>query len=271
MAKRILWVAWFALQPLPQLGNWGPVVAAIVLIAGGSGATAASIGLGGADRVSGSLWGILSVCFVLLILLFIATYRLQKRVDDHAASTPKLEFGQPQPSPEVISTRGSSAPIAQVSAYTAAVEKQIPCLLWRTSLSNVVDGTKACNVNVELASSDPLLPVLPVKLHEKHNDVAPYRQLRDIRSGEPVIFDVVAIAQGPDILFFWRSDLPEGSGYVYALSAPDRKIIDGKLKTTGMMITLRAIADPPVKIEEQDYRLVIDGRGWMLMELLKKQ
>ena len=42
--------------------------------------------------------------------------------------------------------------------------------------------------------------------------------------------------------------------------------IDRKLRTDGIIFTLRAIADPPAKLEEASYRLTIDGTGEMTMK-----
>ena len=262
--SRMLRVVMQILHPLPGIGDLIALIAIVLLLLGVPGAVAASVAYAGADRIATLSWALASLLGLLFALAFIASYRAQERIDVHVAITPRLEFGPLHPSEEVISVPGTPAITASGSTSTA----QLPCLLWRIVLSNVVEGTKATNVNVELAETDPHLPVLPVKLHEKHNDVAPYRQLRDIRHGEPVIFDVIAKAAGHDDIFVWRSDLPDGFGYVYTLSPPEHRIIDDKLKSVGITLTLRVIADPPVRVADQLCRLVLDGTGELSMEML---
>ena len=149
-----------------------------------------------------------------------------------------------------------------VSAFQPSVESQTPVLLWRVELINTAIGTKAANVRVLLEASVPNLGVLPINLHEKHDDPAPFRQLRDMRYGEPVTFDIIANA-GRDSFFFWRSDL--AAGYVYHLSDSEMSIIGKKLKTEGITIRLKAVADPPVSVAEQEYHLVVDGTGSLNM------
>lgn len=254
--RRTLTVLRRTLEPLPILGDSAWVIG-VLIIALGAGPLGASVTAAGADYVPSTAWGSYLLLAIVAVLLLIAAYRTQEELDQHAADTPRLVFDEPEASEETIYSRTALVPWDQVGPVVRE-EQKMPVLLWRIALKNVVDGTKACNVRVLLAESTPPLQVLPIDLHEKHDDTSPWRQFRDIRHGEPVIFDVVGKAE-PDELFFWRSDL--SATYVYQVSHTERQIIDEELKTSGITITLRAIADPPVKVAEQEYRLVIDGTG----------
>ncbi len=138
--------------------------------------------------------------------------------------------------------------------------------LWRVNLENIVEGTVARRVSVQLTKSIPPLPVLPIDLHKFHDDVPPFTRSHDIRFGEPLTLDIIAAADsGSDALFLWRSDLPQNYAYVYALSEPEMQAVVGEgtaafglRRPFGLMITLRAVPDPPAKIVQQDYSVSMD-------------
>ncbi len=264
MMKRLLAVLRRTLAPLPILGDWAWIVGVVVIVLGAA-SYGASVTVAGVDRVASTSWGIALLLGLLMLLLAVAQYRSQEELDRRTATTAKLEFGRPIPSAEVIFGTGPQAHSETVSAFRPTEEIQTPVLLWRVELVNTAIGTKAANVRARLEESVPGLEVLPINLHEKHDDPAPYAQLRDIRYGEPATFDIVANASR-DSLFFWRSDLSDG--YVYRLSDSEMSIIGKKLKTEGITIRLKAIADPPVSVAEQEYHLVVDGTGSLNMTLV---
>ncbi len=166
---------------------------------------------------------------------------------------PMLEFGEPRPAPGTPLYDDAGTLITNVK-------------LWRVPLSNVARGTKARGVKVEIAAIAPHLPVIPVELHKFHDDFPPFSRDHDVRFGDPLILDIVAKRDGYDEFFLWRSDLPAGMGYVYPLSTPELRALVPALRADGVLVTLRAVPDPPAEIAQHDYRLRIDGAGEFLME-----
>jgi hypothetical protein len=140
--------------------------------------------------------------------------------------------------------------------------------LYRVPLSNTVPGTKAINVSIHLEESAPPLNVLPVNIHRCHDDDRPYTKKHEVRHGEPIILDVIAKQSDADEFFLWRSDLPEGNAYIYPLSPPERDAIVPALRGEGMIVTLRAVPDPPATFSEQSYKVLIDPTNKFSMERL---
>ena len=165
---------------------------------------------------------------------------------------PVLRFGDPQATPKTPLYDKDGNLITNVT-------------LWRVQLENTVEGTKARGVTAELAASAPPLNVLPLQLHKFHDDYPPFTRTHEIRFKDPLILDVIAKRDGFDQFFFWRSDLAEGAGYVYPLSPPEVAAILPALRGKGVVITLKAIPDPPARSIEQDYRLFIDGTDELVM------
>jgi len=101
-------------------------------------------------------------------------------------------------------------------------------------------------------------------VHEKHDNNPPYRQERDVRSGEPIEFDIIAKGSDNDSVYIVRSDM--GQGYVHQLSESEREAIRARLWGNGWTLILRAVADPPAQGHIMSYRAVIDGDGKLRLE-----
>jgi hypothetical protein len=167
---------------------------------------------------------------------------------------PEVHFGDPSPSRETI--------------YDPMGRPIVTVTLYRVPLSNTVPGTKAINVSIHLEESAPPLNVLPVNIHRCHDDDRPYTKKHEVRHGEPIILDVIAKQSDADEFFLWRSDLPEGNAYIYPLSPPERDAIVPALRGEGMIVTLRAVPDPPATFSEQSYKVLIDPTNKFSMERL---
>jgi hypothetical protein len=178
-------------------------------------------------------------------------YNIHQQIQD-PPNAPTLQFGEPSPSRETIYDH-QGRPMAAV-------------ILYRVELTNISEGTKAINVSIQLAKSVPALPVLPVEIHKFHDDERPYTQSHEVRYGQPIILDVFAKATDADEFFLWRSDLPDGYGYVYHLSPPEKNSISDSLRHEGLIITLKAVPDPPARFEEQSYTLLLDAHDNLAMK-----
>lgn len=236
MLKRVGTVIWMALQPLPALGNWGPIVAALALVGGGSGALAASIGIGGADRVSGGLLGIIAGLAILVVLFLLSSYRFKDELDENIAKTPILQFGDPQEDNNVI-VDGTAA------------------RMWRIPLENTRPGSQALHVRARIHNSEPTLFSVPLSMHEAHDNQPPFRREWNIAYGQPINLDLISEdLENLGIFYLFRGD---GDMHTYS------DLIGGRLGADlmeaaangGVTFTLRAVSDPPTRAVEQTYML----------------
>jgi hypothetical protein len=168
---------------------------------------------------------------------------------------PKLEFGDP---------------LAEtIGIYRDGGNLVANARIWRVPLRNTVDGSKATNVTPQLARSSPVLPVLPVGIHQYHDDNAPYKCRHEIRYGEPIFLDVIAKVVGADEFVLWRCDLPQPQySYIYHMSGPEKAIVLPAVRGPGLTLTLAAVPDPPAKFVEQSYRVFLDRDGQLQMQKL---
>lgn len=173
----------------------------------------------------------------ILALSLVTGYRLLLENDQHKQRTPVLHFGDAHPSDETVD--------------------ETPATLWRVRLENTQVNTQAENVRVRLESSEPPLKILPVSLHEMHDNRTPFRKQRNIAYGEPIVFDFISQDWGQKELFYvFRSDT--------ALEVPDDMmdiktgniILDAARSSGGFKFKLRAISNPPARGIEQAYRLI---------------
>ncbi len=112
--------------------------------------------------------------------------------------------------------------------------------------------------------SDPPLAVFPVSVHERQDNILPYRQERDVRYGEPIEFEIIGKAIDRDTLYFLRSDV--GDNNLYQMGRSEQEPIRDKLFGNGWTLILRAVADPPAQGHIMSYRAIVDGDGELRLE-----
>lgn len=199
---------------------------------------------------------------ILLGALAAAPYRQRNelRKSIQAARAPErqpgLRIGEPRSYPGEIFTMTFTYQRAGEPQQVRRVPLKVQ--LWRVELANTEPETIARRARVRL-ESDPGLPVLPVSVHEKHDNTPPYKEDRDVRYGEPIQFDIIAKGIDNDNLYIVRSDM--GDGYVYQLSESEREAIRDKLWGDGWTLILRAVADPPARGHVMSYRAVVGSDG----------
>lgn len=181
-----------------------------------------------------------------------------------------LNLGDPSAVQTQVSVLEFGEPFSEtIGIYRDGVTLVARALIWRVPLRNVVEGSKATNVTPQLARSTPVLPVLPVGLHQYHDDNAPYRCTHDIRHGEPIFLDVIAKIVDADEFVLWRCDLPQPQySFIYQMSGPEKAVVLPAIRGSGLILTLSAVPDPPAKFAEQSYRVFLDSRGEFRMTKL---
>lgn len=195
-----------------------------------------------AQAVPGIGGGIAALAVLFSLLMFWAAYRLQGELDEREEHTPSLEFGDPE-------------------EFSNEIIDGTPGKLWRVPLVNSKPNSRANNVKAWLYGAEPNLAVLPVSLHEMHDNTLPFRQQRNVRYGEPIVFDVVSEDLANDSVFYlFRSDgdlqTPD-----HMMSEDDGITVMAAAVTGGWGLTLRAVADPPTRGIEQRYVLFQSNTG----------
>ncbi len=203
----------------------------------------------------------------------VAPYRMRiEELEEERASPPAtraatLQFGEPKlyRNESIRATAGGG------------IATQIGVQLWRVPLGNLEPDTKAENVVVKLVQTIPDIGLPAVDLHEAHDNGAPYRRTRDIRHGEPIMFDVVASYVGPqsEYIYLYRSDL--GDSYAYRLSEYENNVVRGALwnpgggsSSEGLTLVLQAFPDPPAKGHQVSYSLLYGAKARLVLRPARK-
>lgn len=178
---------------------------------------------------------------------------------------PKLALSKPVLVPDQSATCPAFPYSQQPDKYTVD--------LYRLAISNVQRDSEALNVQVKLTLSRPdLTNILPVSLHETHNDTPPYKTSRSLGYGAPLLIDVVAKDKAGSRLFLYRSDLPyieELGGDQYVFPIPPSSVPD--MAKASFFFRVSVYADSLGSPTERDYRVFIDAAGEFKMEPIPSQ
>lgn len=164
---------------------------------------------------------------------------------------PVLQFGEPE---------RAQTPMYLISPTGS---QQIDLVdLWRISVTNTAERTKAIEVSVRLESFDPPLRYGKIKLHKTGDDVWPYDQEFAVRFDDPVILDVIAMSPQTRDFYLWWSDHPS---YAFPLLDDEKQMLIDHLKRHSAMLTLKATAENADPVSES-FVLNVDVDGRLMME-----
>lgn len=160
-----------------------------------------------------------------------------------------------------LASLGSEAPRLEFAAPSVykdeTIDSEKGVELWRVIITNEVVGTVARNVRLILSRSEPDIGLPPVDLHETRDNRDPPRRSRDLRYGEPIVFDVVAKRIGSGAIYLCRGDLTEG--YAYKLSELEMQRIEKALYGNGVLLFIHCVGDPPTKLVERQHVFRVNG------------
>jgi hypothetical protein len=228
---------------LPETGKGLVEIALFVMAAAGG--PIATYAAAFSDEFKASDWGIgrvlTAASISLFVMAFLAIYRLQRFVEQYEEKTPTLAFGE-------------------AVEYHAEIIDSTPGKLWRVPITNVQRNSVARSAQVRLTRSNPSLPLLPVTLHQMHDNIAPFKENRDLRFSEPVVMDIVGQnLANPRIFYVFRADLGDHSDQVgLDFTLNDEGRIWPAVHNDGWRLRLEAHADPPAAPIEQEYVIRAD-------------
>lgn len=128
--------------------------------------------------------------------------------------------------------------------------------LWRIDLTNEVEGTEATEVRITV-DSEPKLSLLPVKLHEKHDNNPPYREIHRVAYREQKFFDLLGRDSASGMILVYRADSGD-EFYVWQLPSEETA---SQLARDGIKFKVEAFGAAPTKAVERWFMAKADPSG----------
>lgn len=165
-------------------------------------------------------------------------------------------------------TRVPSIELGDPERYDDEMIDESPAVLWRIPVTNSGYAETARNVEVTLNSCDVSeVKLLPVTLHKMHDNPpggTAYQRLWNLRPKERVLFDLLGFSDEQYYLYRSDGDSTRQQGPEWMLSTNESDALTRRQFTeeVGVRLTVRVIADPPIKGVERDY--ILEGGATLL-------